>query len=208
MTKKIKFPKRKVCLGVVGVDSGQLVICDPLYIEQQFKLDRDRTNYKERSNHPIYKHKDGSEWQFTYNNLKAEGEPKKETNIPGVEAFPGSYATIIPEYGRSPNTLIQNGDFTKSNRTPFDHIPEGEFSYDGIMACTLTSSDHGGQLNFDMGHAGAGVCLSSGWGDGTYKVMADIVDFGGQGMKGERVTKVTIEMISDEEIKEMEKRLN
>lgn len=208
MTKKIKFPKRKVHLGVVGVDSGQLVICDPCYIESEFKLEREKTFKTPFSNHPIYKHTDGSEWQFTYNNLLAKGEPKNDTHVPGVNAFPGSYADVIPQYGKCPNDLIQSGDFTKSDKNPFDHVPSGEFSYDGISALTLTSSNQGGQLNYNMGHAGAGVCFSSGWGDGCYDVIAEIVDFGEYGLHGERVTKVTIELIPEKSIKELEKELN
>ena len=32
------------------------------------------------------------------------------------------------------------------------------------------------QFNYDMGHAGLGVCTESGIGDGTYPVFAEIVD--------------------------------
>jgi len=32
------------------------------------------------------------------------------------------------------------------------------------------------QFNYNLGHKGLGVCVSSGWGDGTYDVMAEIKD--------------------------------
>ena len=86
--------------GVVGVDSGQLMVTDPCYLK--------------------------SEWD--------------------------------------PNVDLDFGDEAK-----------GRFSYNG--ACHATLSKEGfGQLNYKMGHAGAGVAFSSGWGDGVYGVFIRKVD--------------------------------
>lgn len=111
---------KTIKLGVAGVDSGQLLICDPCYIEPGF-ADQD------------------------------------------IDSQP---------------------------------IPEGEFSYRGICQLTLSGGNLGGQLNYPMGHPGAGVAFLSGFGDGLYEVFAEIIenpDF------GERVKRVWIELIPEEE---------
>jgi hypothetical protein len=83
-----------ILAGVVGVDSGQLMITDPCYLE--------------------------SEWD------------------PIVTLDFGSKAA-------------------------------GVYSYDGACHATL-SEEKFGQLNYRLGHAGAGVAFSSGYGDGCYEV--------------------------------------
>ena len=103
--------EKRVYLGSFGVDSGQVLICDPCYID--------------------------SEWE--------------------------------------------KGDKTK----------EDSFSYDG---CGNKSSAHGGELRFKMGHLGAGVVSSTGFGDGTYEVWAIIQDYE---LWGERVKR--LEIIFDED---------
>lgn len=52
-----------------------------------------------------------------------------------------------------------------------DQTPTHEYSYAGACQATLTK-DQGGQLNYRLGHAGAGVVVSSGYGDGLYPVFA------------------------------------
>jgi len=87
-------PNRKQ-IGVVGVDSGQIMVTDPCYLE--------------------------SEW-------------------------------------------IREEKYDVSERT---HA----YSYNGACAETL-SPEGGGQLNYILGHPGAGVVASSGYGDGEYPVFA------------------------------------
>jgi hypothetical protein len=82
-------------LGVVGVDSGQLMVCDPCYLESEWNCPKDRA------------------------------------------------------------------DITQA--------PAGEFSYGGCCGATLGPRG-AGQLNYRLGHAGAGVVWSSGYGDGVYPV--------------------------------------
>ena len=53
-----------VKLGVVGVDSGQIMICDPCYIQSEF-ISKEEVDFDE--NPAIYRHReDGSRWQFTF----------------------------------------------------------------------------------------------------------------------------------------------
>lgn len=154
---------RIVKIGEVGVDSGQLMICDPCYIEGQYKVvEKDGADH----GHNIYKHKeDGKLWQFTYGSA-----PKLER----VNQFPGTYEVIIPEYGLSPNDLIQRKVFEKTDFDKTAHIPLGEFSYRGICK-TTDSKDQGGQLDYSTGVHGVAVAFRSGFGDGTYNVFAELV---------------------------------
>ena len=89
----------KKLLGHCGVDSGQILLTDPCYIENEWK-------------------KQGKK------GLDFENEKSK-----------------------------------------------GEYSYQGCCIETVKKAG-GGQLNYKMGHAGAGVVCSSGHGDGTYPVYA------------------------------------
>lgn len=177
-----------VKLGEVGVDSGQLVLCDPAYIGSQF-LNPDSKGQADYA-HDIYQHKDGKLWQY------CNGEISSQENI---NPFNGSYADVIPEYGKTPNEMIQSGLFMKTELDPTPHIPKGEFSYRGISKIT-DEPNMGGQLDYKLGHAGVAVAFRSGMGDGTYNVFAEIVDTVNF---GKRVKKVWVELITDEELEEM-----
>ncbi len=69
------------------------------------------------------------------------------------------------------------------------------YSYGGACgaSCNL---DKGGQLVYERGHAGAGVVVQSGFGDGMYPVYAEYED---TGFAGTRVKSVTIEFWEDED---------
>lgn len=180
---------RIVKLGVVGVDSGQLMICDPSYISEQFQ--NPDSKGKSDHAHDIYKHKDGKLWQFCYG-----GKPSVEN----VNPIKGTYADIIPEYGMSANDLIAKGLFVKSDIDPTPHIPESEFSYRGICKTTSKSENQGGQLNYLLGHEGVAVAFRSGFGDGEYGVFAEIIE---TEHHGERIKKVWVELITEKEFLQM-----
>jgi hypothetical protein len=170
--------KRIIKLGSVGVDTGQLILVDPAYLDDQFIKDPDSEPYSDYA-HTIYRHKDGTLWQYT------NGKEAQE----GVNKFPGSYQDEILQYGKTPNELINSGDFEKTDMEPTPHIPKGEFSYRGICKETL-GPNKGGQLNYKMGHAGVAVAFSTGMGDGMYQVFAELVV---DKEWGERVRKVWVE---------------
>jgi len=182
-----------VKLGTVEVDSGQLMICDPCYIESEFK--NPDSGGKADHGHAIYKHKDdGKLWQFCYNEQPGNN---------AVNAFPGSYMDMIPEYGKCPNDLIQQKIFEKTDIDPVPHIPASEFSYRSI--CKTTGCENqGGQLNYTLGHEGVAVAFRSGLGDGTYDVYAEIVEAGNW---GERIKKVWVELITDEQLRDMKNEM-
>lgn len=177
-----------VKLGEVGVDSGQLIICDPSYLDGEF-LRPDSGKFEDHA-HEIYRHvDDGKLWQYTYG-----GEPSMER----VNKMPSSYEGVIPEYGATVNELILNQKLVKTDFDPTPHIPNGEFSYRGI--CKATDSENkGGQLNYAFGQAGVAVAFSSGMGDGTYEVFAEIIT---HPFFGRRVKKVWVEFLTDEDFEE------
>jgi len=111
-------------IGIVGVDSGQILICDPCYID--------------------------SEWEHLKNEVD-------------------------------------------SNEI-FDPAHKGKFNYGGCCQATMKE---GGQLNYNLGHAGAGVAVPSGFGDGGYPVIAKIKNYGTEKNPDFRVKEVLIKFIED-----------
>ena len=69
------------------------------------------------------------------------------------------------------------------------------FDYNGASNASM-SINLAGQLMFDMGHAGAGVSFSSGFGDGYYPVYAEYIEDGNFGL---RIAKVEVVMIQEYE---------
>lgn len=175
---------RIVKLGEVGVDSGQLMICDPCYINSEWQK-TEESPYSDFA-HSIYKHTDGSLWQFCYG-----CEPATEE----INKFPGSYEDEILKYGKTPNQLITSGEFTATSIDPTPHIQDGAFSYEGV--CKATNNNiQGGQLNYKRGHHGVAVAFRSGFGDGVYPVYAELAEIPGW---GERIVRVWVELVNDEE---------
>ncbi len=151
-------------LGVVGVDSGQLLVCDPCYIDNQWVKE-------------------------DFNDIRIIQDPKTKQTFEFRKDFE-HYDSILEPYGKKVNDLIsekilievKDSDSAKHN-----------FSYNACCKTTL-GGEQGGQLNYALGHAGAGVAFRSGLGDGTYEVWAEIGEVEGW---GERVKKVEIILIED-----------
>jgi hypothetical protein len=138
----------KVLLGYVGVDSGQLVLCDPSYIDSEWEWE-DFTDIR------VYKHKTtGDKLQYMVD-------------------FP-NYEVVIPKYGKTMNELNETGEWEELE----DHTPaEHNFSYNACSKLTL-SKRGGGQLNYEMGHKGVGVAFRTAFGDGIYPVYQNFDDDG------------------------------
>jgi hypothetical protein len=148
-------------IGVVGVDSGQLMVCDPCYIESDWK-------------HGWVKYEDKLRVVST------------EELIPSPRKTGKTYDDIYKD-GLTYNQAIEKGILAEE---PEEET--GEFSYDGCCKKTINKSH--GQLNFNMGHAGAGVVFNSGFGDGVYPVFARIKDFG---EFGKRIVEVKIVIVEE-----------
>lgn len=165
--KPVHGETRTVKIGVVGVDSGQLMLCDPCYIESEWR--RDDTFQDIRR----YQNKEGRVIQY-----RVEFE---------------HFQCKIKPYDKTVNELIADGTF-KEIPNPVNR----NFSYGGACSVTLQPTeekfkDGANQLNFKLGHAGAGVAFNTGLGDGCYDVYAEYVYYKTWGW---RCMKVWVEFIT------------
>ena len=135
-------------IGEVAVDSGQLLLCDPCYIDSEWvKEDFDPTR--------IYKN-------------KITGE-----TLTWMRDF-ANYQELLPKYGKNMNELIKTGEWEE---VPDIKGPVNPFSYNACAKATLSEDGHG-ELKFKLGHLGAGVAFSTAFGDGMYPVYAKYSDEG------------------------------
>jgi hypothetical protein len=175
---------RRELLGTVGVDSGQLMVIDPGYIRSEWQEEGDLHSVKFW----------GQGGEDVAKILEEEGKEVEKAGSHSYKIYTGSApgSKRLEEHIRNLSRQINKTVVT---------WPQTESTYE--QACDLTNGpNHGGQLNYRMGHEGLGVVFSSGLGDGTYEVYAIIQDVPGW---GERVTKVEIELIPDWEIEEYRK---
>lgn len=150
----------KKIIGYVGVDSGQVLICDPCYIDSEWKKEDFEDIRK-------FQHKSGKIIAYPID-------------------FP-HFEHVIPEFGKTANQMVDDVELIPIEEKV---IPKNNFSYNACCQLTL-SKDQVGQLNYNMGHAGVGVVSSSGWGDGTYPVVAEFT-------KDNRVKSLTITFIGED----------
>ena len=103
----------EVLLGHVAVDSGQLMICDPCYIDSEWE-NEDFEDIR------VYKNKHTSK-TLTY------GKDFK------------NYEEVLPEYGKTMNVLLKDHDWeiTESPK------PKHGFSYNACAKATLSEDGHG-----------------------------------------------------------------
>lgn len=163
---------RWVDLGEVGVDSGQLLITDPCYIDSEWQK-------KEFKNIRVYKDKD-TDQRFQYGKHFSNFEEPME-----------GYG------GKTPNALILEQQWVQAE-VPEKEELIGDYSYAGCCETTIKGKS---QLRYRMGHAGAGVVFNSGLGDGTYSVRAlvdDIPNWGERVVKVEieLITPENLEMMN------------
>jgi hypothetical protein len=136
-------------IGHVGVDSGQLLLCDPCYIDSQW-VKEDFEDFRS------YQHKDTGK-ELTYRiDFRNYAEP--------IEIYGG----------KNMNELIATGEWEK---VPDIKGAVNPFSYNACAKATLSEDGHG-ELRFNLGHVGAGVAFSTAFGDGMYPVIAHYMDDG------------------------------
>lgn len=157
-------------VGRVGVDSGQLMVCDPCYVDSQWVRDTEPPGHK-----TIVPTAAGRRhWK---------GLPK------GWSAtFPfewGTYADVAPALGMSVSDALAAKLLEFAPESP----PSRAFSYRG--ACEVSGKMGGdfGQLENGIGVPIA-VAFSSGFGDGVYDVLA-------QRNKDGRIVEVRVVLIDD-----------
>ena len=136
---------KRVKIGKVYVDSGQMLLCDPRFIQDMWD-DKD-TNMGAS----YYIAKDGKKWGC------------KLHESPGAEHWFDTYDQPLKEYGgKTPSELKDSGDFMETFIEP-----SGKLSYGGCCQATLRRPEHAGQLEKDLA-----VAVSTGYGDGSYPVYA------------------------------------
>lgn len=129
-------------IGHVGVDSGQLLLCDPCYIDSEWK----KEDFEDIR---VYRHKStGDILQYRVD-------------------FP-NYEAVIKEYGKTMNELNATGEWERDDDY---HAPVNSFSYNACAKATLSEQGHG-QLDYTLGHPGVGVAFRTAFGDGIYPVYA------------------------------------
>ena len=103
----------KELIGHVGVDSGQLLLCDPCYIDSQWEVE-DFADIR------VHQHKD-----------------TKETLTFGKDF--ANYQEVIDKYGKNMNDLLATGEWEDVERPPSQH----PFSYNACANATLSKDGYG-----------------------------------------------------------------
>lgn len=130
-------------IGLVAVDSGQLMITDPCYIDSEWQVQEfeDIRLLKDTETDEIY--------QF-----------RKDFQ---------NYDEKIAGFDQTVNELKQSGRFESIENDNSDNI---SFSYAGASHSTLNEKGYG-SMPFKLGHEGAGIAVRTALGDGMYPVYAE-----------------------------------
>jgi hypothetical protein len=169
---------KRELIGQVGVDSGQLMIIDPCYIDGEW----------ESKGKVIGVQFWGQGQDEVAELLRECGEAVEELN--------GTYRIMTDN--TTDTELIENKIRMFSEDIQKIVLSSIITTSTYNQTCDITAGEkQGGQLNYRMGHAGLGVVFSSGLGDGIYDVYATYKDLGDW---GERITKVEIILVEDDEL--------
>ncbi|WP_447749520.1 hypothetical protein [Aeromonas veronii] len=133
-------------MGMVAVDSGQLMITDPCYINSEWQDDEfeDIRLLKDTETGDIY--------QF-----------RKDFS---------NYEEKIAGFEQTVNELIALGRF---ETIEIDYSNKINFSYAGACYATMSEKGYG-EMPFKLGHKGAGIAVTTVMGDGMYPVYAEKYD--------------------------------
>lgn len=133
-------------MGMVSVDSGQLMITDPCYIN--------------------------SEWQ---NDEFEDGRLLRDTETGDIYQFRkdfSNYEEKIAGFDQTVNELIASG---RLETIEIDNSGKINFSYAGACYATMSEKGYG-EMPFRLGHKGAGIAVTTVMGDGMYPVYAEKYD--------------------------------
>lgn len=140
-----------VKIGEVGVDSGQLMICDPCYLDSHWRQTpfKDIRVYRDKKTNKLYAY-----------------DTEEARKLEGIYEYFSHYEQTMSDTGLTPNQHNRRKDWE-----PVDEAIDSSFSYNGV--CKKGSKPFK-QVNYPLGHAGLAVAFSSGFGDGCYDVMAKV----------------------------------
>lgn len=128
--------------GVIGIDSGQVAILDPGYIEKEWVA-----------------YEDGSEWSVDFwgrDQQRATSDFGKPPISCENRAQAEALAARIDAWCKDKRGFVQT---------------QVRFGCSFDRCCDLSAKGFG-QLNYRRGHAGLGVVSTTGQGDGSYDVFA------------------------------------
>lgn len=160
-------------IGHVGVDSGQLILIDPCYVDSQW-----------RSTGKI------NAVKFWGIGMDAVAEKLRKTF--GMHVIVEKrVCLILLKPGWDPKTMVEHVEIVaKTMDEPVVCAPVEENTYSNV--CGLTGSEQrAGALPYVMGHEGLLVAFSTGYGDGLYPVFATYNEEG-------RIARVTVEFMEDD----------
>lgn len=103
----------EVLIGHVAVDSGQLMICDPCYIDSEW-VNEDFEDVR------VYRNEESGE-TLTY----------------GKDFI--KYDDVLSKYGKSMNEILKEGGWIETERPE----PRNGFSYNACAKATLSKKGHG-----------------------------------------------------------------
>ncbi len=130
-------------LGEIFVDSASILISDPMYVQNEWDREDEYVNL------PLYKNiETGKVYQY------------------GVD-FTHYQDDKIAELDDTPNALIEKGKII-----PIEIQRELSYSYPGAAYASSKPKGYG-ILKFKSGNEGAGICVSTVYGDGGYTVYGE-----------------------------------
>lgn len=133
-------------MGFVAVDSGQLMITDPCYIDSEWQ------------NHP-------------YQDIRLLRDVQTDQVYQFRKDFE-NYESKILGFDETVNQLIKVG---RLESIEVDHSKDVTYSYSGACYATSNDNGYG-VLPFKLGHDGAGIAVRTVLGDGMYPVYAEKYD--------------------------------
>lgn len=145
-------------IGNVGVDSGQLMVCDPCYLDGWIKGD-----YKDIR---IYHDKDGN--LFGYDTKASREIKATESRFKKMELFK-DYQTRLST-GKTPNQHSRDNEWTEIE------VQDDSFSYNGVSH-KPKKQDYK-QINYALGHPGLAVSMGTCYGDGYFPVYGRFIKDG------------------------------
>ncbi len=133
-------------MGFVAVDSGQLMITDPCYID--------------------------SEWQnIEYEDIRLLRDADTQKIYQFRKDF-NNYEEKISGFEKTVNELIASGRLIS---IAIDNSDKISFSYAGACHSSMSEKGYGA-MPFKLGHEGAGIAVTTVMGDGLYPVYAEKYD--------------------------------
>lgn len=143
-------------IGEVGVDSGQLMICDPCYIDSMWE----KSEYKDIR---LYQNIQTKKY-FLYETGAGKRYVNEYLSDDNVVYFKHYQERLLG--GTTPNENIENKLWIEC-----EIQEDSSFSYNGV---SHTGKKGFKQIKYPLGHDGLAVNFCSGYGDGTYDVFAKI----------------------------------